>query len=177
MASNVKKYILTAIILGSIAAVAGGAVALTNLVTEKKIKQNEDNKLIAGVQEIFHNDNAKVNPDDEIKVSNYSYTVSYYIVKDENNALIGYAFKSSGSNMYGKISLISGFDAVTHNFMSVYLLNNEQTYATTLVDKYVTPLNNNKRDLDDVSCGATYGAKLVRDMVNEASEVANSLWK
>ena len=177
MANNVKKYILTAIILGSIAAVAGGAVALTNLVTEKKIKQNEDNKLIAGVQEIFHNDNAKVNPDDEIKVSNYFYTVSYYIVKDENDALIGYAFKSNGSNMYGKISLISGFDAVSHNFKSIYLLNNEQTYATTLVDKYVTPLNNNKRDLDDVSCGATYGAKLVRDMVNEASEVANSLWK
>jgi Na+-translocating ferredoxin:NAD+ oxidoreductase RnfG subunit len=177
MANNVKKYILTAIILGSIAAVAGGAVALTNLLTEKKIKQNEDNKLIVGVQEIFHNERAKVNPDDEIKLSDYTYTVSYYEVKDENDTFIGYAFKSSGSNMYGKISLISGFDAVTHNFMSVSLLNNEQTYATTLVNKYVTPLNNNKRELDDVSCGATYGAKLVRDMVNEASEVANSLWK
>jgi len=78
--------------------------------------------------------------------------------------------------MYGKISLIAGFDVATHNFMSLYLVSNEQTYASTLVDNYVTPLNSGDRDLEDVSCGATYGAKLIRDMVNEAKVAADALW-
>ncbi len=176
MANNVKKYILTAVILGSIAAVAGGAVALTNLITEKKIKENDKIKLVSGIKEIF-GENASIDPDNEIEVSNYTYTVSYYEVTSDTNEFLGYAFKSEGSNMYGKIALISGFDAVSHSFMSLSLINNEQTYATTLVDNYITPLNSDKRDLEDVNCGATYGAKLVRDMVNEASEVAKSLWK
>ena len=176
MAKNVKKYILTAIILGSIAAVAGGAVALTNLITEKKIKENDRIKLVSGIKDIF-GDEASIDPDKEIEVDNYKYTVSYYEVTGENSMFLGYAFKSEGSNMYGKIALISGFDAATHGFKSLSLINNEQTYATTLVDNYVTPLNSNPEKLDDVNCGATYGAKLVRDMINEASEVVSSLWK
>ena len=44
------------------------------------------------------------------------------------------------------------------------------------MENYIDPLNKNPKDpkrLDDVSCGATYGAKLVRDMVTEAKEVVN----
>ena len=176
MAKNVKKYILTAIILGSIAAIAGGAVALTNLITDKKIKENDKIKLISGIKEIF-GDNASIDPDNKKEIDNYKYTVCYYEVTSDTNEFLGYAFKSEGSNMYGKIALISGFDAATHAFKSLSLINNEQTYATTLVDNYVTPLSTNPEKLDDVNCGATYGAKLVRDMINEASEVASSLWK
>ena len=176
MAKNVKKYILTAIILGSIAAVAGGTVALTNLITEQKIKDNEKTKLILGIQEIF-GDGASINPEEEKAVSNYDYTVCYYEVTNDKKEFLGYAFKSEGSNMYGKIALISGFDALTHSFISLSLINNEQTYATTLVDNYITPLSSDPTKLDDVNCGATYGARLVRDMINEASEIANTLWK
>lgn len=176
MAKNVKKYILTAIILGSIAAVSGGAVALVNLITEKKIMENDKIKLVSGIKDIF-GDNATIDPENEQKVNDYTYTVSYYKVSGENNEFLGYAFKSEGSNMYGKIALISGFDAISHNFMSLSLINNEQTYATTLVDNYITPLNSDPEKLDDVSCGATYGAKLVRDMILEANEVAKTLWK
>ena len=79
--------------------------------------------------------------------------------------------------MYGKISLIAGFDAISHNFKSIYLIKNEQTYASTLVENYVNPLNNEEKKLDEVNCGATYGAKLIRDMVNDASEAANEFWK
>ena len=40
---------------------------------------------------------------------------------------------------------------------------------------WVNPLVKEGKTIDevDVSCGATYGAKLVRDMVNEAKEVAS----
>ena len=172
--ANAKKYILTGVILGSIAAVAGGLIALTNFVTEKKIKQNEENKLNAGIIEIF-GENIKVSKAKELK--DYKYTVQYFVVQNNKNEFLGYAFKGEGSNMYGKISLISGFDALSHDFIKLHLITNEQSYASTLVENYVTPLNSNDRKLEDVSCGATYGAKLVRDMVNEASQVALSLWK
>ena len=174
--ANIKKYILTSIILGSIAAVAAGAIALTNLVTKTKINENDQIKLVSGIKEIFGNE-ASINPKDKIEVNGFKYTVSYYKVITENEEFLGYAFRSEGSNMYGKIALISGFDALTHSFMSLSLINNEQSYASTLVENYITPLQSHERELEDVGCGATYGAKLVRDMVNEAKEVANSLWK
>ena len=171
---SANKYILTGVILGSIAAVAAGLIAVTNLITEEKIKQNEQNKIKAGISEIF-GDSAVIKSEDDL--DSYNYVVHYYEVANTNDEFLGYAFKSEGSNMYGKISLIAGFDAATHNFMSLYLVTNEQTYASTLVDKYITPLNANQRELEDVSCGATYGAKLVRDLVNEANQVAEEFWK
>ena len=172
--ANAKKYILTGVILGSISALAAGLIALTNFVTEKKIIQNELNKLNSGIKEIFGDDSSVSL---ETKVEGYQYTTTYYTVNNSNNEFLGYAFKSEGSNMYGKISLISGFSASSRAFMSLYLINNEQTYASTLKEKYIEPLNANEKGLEDVSCGATYGAKLVRDMVSEANEVAITLWK
>ena len=76
--------------------------------------------------------------------------------------------------MYGKISLLVGFDRYKV-FKGTYTLVNEQTYASTLVDNYLVPLNGGDKELDDVTCGATYGAKLVRDMVKEAQEYCNGI--
>ena len=169
---NAKKYILTGVILGSIAAVAAGLIAATNLITSKKIAQNELDKVNAGIASIFGND-SRIKAEEDL--SGYQYSVHYYAVENSQSEFLGYAVKTSGSNMYGKISLIAGFDDITHAFMSVYMVTNEQTYASTLVDKYITPLNAGG-SLDDVSCGATYGAKLVRDMVNDAKVAADALW-
>ncbi len=174
---KVKKYILTGVILGSIAAVAGGLIALTNFITEQKILQNEENKLNEGIKEIFGNNIKVKRAKDATLVKRYTYIVQFFEVSSNKNEFLGYAFKSEGSNMYGKISLISGFDSLTKGFKGLSLIKNEQTYASTLVENYIEPLNSNDRELEDVSCGATYGAKLVRDMVNEASALANKLWK
>ena len=170
---NAKKYILTGVILGSIAAVAAGLIAVTNLITAPKIKQNEVDAVNSGISSIF-GEGASVK--EEADLNGYQYVAHYYSVISSSNEFLGYALKTSGSNMYGKISLIAGFDVKSHSFMSLSLVSNEQTYASTLVDNYVTPLNDDSRDLEDVSCGATYGAKLVRDMVNEAKVAADALW-
>ena len=175
--SNRKKYILTGVILGSIAAVAASLIALTNFVTEQRIVQNEENKLNDGIKEIFGKNIKVIGVEDATLESKYKYLVQYFEVKSSKNEFLGFAFKSEGSNMYGKISLISGFDKATQGFKGLSLIKNEQTYASTLVENYIEPLNSNEKGIDDVSCGATYGAKLVRDMVNEASKLANELWK
>ena len=79
--------------------------------------------------------------------------------------------------MYGKMSLIVGYDAESQLFIDLSVIVNEQTYATTLVDNYINPLHDGTISIDDVSCGATYGAKLVRDMVYDAQSAAEEYYK
>ena len=178
---NKKHYIITSITLGAIAAVSAALIGLTNLVTRDKIAENERNKINNGINEIF-GDGSEIK--EEKKIDQYNLSVSHtylsdtYVVNEKNtDNILGYAFLTSGSNSYGKISLIIGFNKTDLNFKGLSIVVNEQTYATTLVDEYINPLNEGAKKLDDVSCGATYGAKLVRDMINEASEAAKEIWE
>ena len=166
-----KHYIITSLTLGAIAATSAALIGLTNLITAKKIADNEKAQINAGIGKIYGK-SASILSDsdlDEYKYSNHLYTVK--TDESENNI----ALRTTGSNMYGKISLLVGFSLSeeAYTLVGLYVVTNEQTYASTLVENYITPLNNGERDLDDVSCGATYGAKLIREMVNEAKEVAN----
>ena len=172
MASK-KHYIITSVTLGLIGAASAALIAVTNVVTRDKIAQNEKNKINAGIVEIFGK-SATISEENEIS-DTYKYIERYYEIVDENDAKMGYAFRTTGSNMYGKISLIAGFSYDAHEFVGIYIVVNEQTYASTLVDNYISPLNTGKKEVDDVTCGATYGAKLVRDMIQEASEAVDSL--
>ena len=177
--SDKKRYIMTAIILGSIAASSGVLIGVTNLITANKIKENERNKIQEGIATIFGKSSLnyeEISLNDAGITGEYKYIETFYTVKDNDNNEFGCVFRLTGSNMYGKISLIAGFDKASEEFISLSMITNEQTYASTLVDNYINPLNDGTRDLDDVSCGATYGAKLVRDMINEASRAAKEYW-
>ena len=172
--SSKKQYAITAITLGIIAAASAGLVAGANLLTRDKIKQNEVEKISKGMSNIFGKSQLKFtekSPTDA-GLSGYKYVDTLYTVKDNEDALVGYALKTSGSNMYGKITLIVGVNKTDFSFIKLSVVVNEQTYASTLVDNYINPLNDGG-NIDDVSCGATYGAKLVREMVTEATTAAS----
>ena len=164
MDSQKKHYLITALTLGVIAASSAAIIGLTNMITRDRIAQNEQNKINSGIAAIF-GENAKANEQKSLKEA-YKYVQYYYDVKD-GGEMLGYAFKTSGSNMYGKISLMIGFYYATEAFKGLSIVVNEQTYATTLVDNYINPVNGGTREVEDVYCGATYGAKLVRDMIDE----------
>ena len=173
-----KHYLITSITLGVIAASSGLLIGLTNLATKDAIAKNEKKKISNGINEIYGKTSLKY---EEIDISGeYKFIQYTYEVKDEGDITLGYAFRTTGSNIYGKISLIIGFENSASNsyvFTGLSVIVDEQTYASTLEDEYIDPLNDGIVNLDDVSCGATYGAKLVRDMVNEAEEAAKVLWK
>ena len=177
---NKKKFIITSITLGLIAMTSAVLIGLTNLVTKDRIAQNEKNQINNGITEIFGK-NSSISAEYDLDGAglslDYKYVNYLYDVKDENENIVGVAFKTTGSNMYGKISLLVGYTKENLLFSGVSIIVNEQTYATTLVDNYINPLNEGERDLNDVSCGATYGATLVREMVNEAKEAAKEYWK
>ena len=177
--SNKKHYIITSITLGAIAMVSAIAVGATHLITKDRIALNEKNKINAGIVEIF-GQNSVIFEDFDVNEEHFSNTYKYvnhvYSINDNESQKLGYAFGVSGSNMYGKISMIVGFSEGTRAFMSFYVTVNEQTYASTLEDNYIDTVNAGERDIDDVTCGATYGAKLIRDMVAEAKTAAEELW-
>ena len=166
--SNKKQYFITSITLGAIAAVAAGLIGLANLVTKDRIAQNEINKLNAGLAEIY-GENATFG-DETIIEGDYQYLTCYYEASINDN-VVGYIYRASGSNNYGKVTLLAGIDIITNNVRGINLLVNEQTYATTLQENYIDVINSTKNFDDvDVSCGATYGAKLVKAMINEARD-------
>ena len=174
MASK-KHYILTSITLGAIAAASALLIGGSNLLTKERIKQNEQESIYKGIAYIF-SDSAEILYDSEIENESYKYVDHVYEIK-VNDVDSGYAFKTTGSNMYGKVSLIIGLN-LEGEYLKMKVITDEQTYASTLEKKYITPLNDHERDIDDVSCGATYGAKLVRDMISEAKQAANEkVWK
>ena len=59
-------------------------------------------------------------------------------------------------------------------FAGVYMINDEQTYASTLEDNYITSINGGG-NIDDVKCGATYGATLVKEMINDAQSIVDAI--
>ena len=80
--------------------------------------------------------------------------------------------------MYGKISLIVGvFENTSSDFVfgKLSVVVDEQTYASTLEDEYIDVINGDSSKIDDVSCGATYGAKLVRSMIEMTVSYANDV--
>lgn len=168
-----KKYLKTSLTLGLIAAGSAILIAGANLITKNRIAQNEINRINEGIVSIYGEGAYSFK---EADLDGYKYVNHYYRVNLNEDVALGYAIRTSGSNMYGKISLIVGFDETSHEFKGLTVVVNEQTYATTLVNKYIDPLNEGSRDLYDVECGATYGAKLVRDMVMEAKVAVEKMY-
>lgn len=168
MPKNVKHYVITALVLGGIAAFSGGLIGLTNMITRGPIATNAANKIKKGLSEIYPDaEYSEANPIDGVQ-----YLDCYYEASKEGN-LQGYIFQVSGSNMYGKISMLVGI-STSFDIEKIYLVTNEQTYAQTLVDNFVTPYNNGDKGMnqDDVKCGATYGGNLIKDMAEKAQTYA-----
>ncbi|MBP5574837.1 MAG: hypothetical protein J6X50_03755 [Bacilli bacterium] len=177
--SNVKKYILTAVTLGVIAASGALLIAGTNMITKDRIAENEQNSINNGITTIYGADSVAEEyalPED----SNYTYiTKCYKVTSKENDYYFkGYAFRTDGSNNYGKISLIIGFGN-NQSYVGLSIIANEQSFASTLKKGYLDPIKDGSQTIDDVSvsCGATYGAKLVRAMVEEAQKATDELLK
>lgn len=171
MPNDKKKYVVTSIVLASIGAVSGGLIALANLATAAKIEQNTIDKTNRGLAEIFADSTFKEIKDERIANPIVTY---YEALKGEQRQ--GYVFYTAGSNMYGNISMLVGLvynsSISEYESKSISLINNTQTYATEVVENYVVPFNNGENP--NVKCGATYAAKLIKSMMDEAVNFANT---
>lgn len=168
-----KHYVIVSLTLGLIAAASALLIAGTNLLTKDRIAKNEQKKINDSIAFIFGAE-ASIKSESEITDESYKYVNYVYEVASDKD--LGYVFRTTGSNMYGKITLVIGFD-LNNNFVSMKSIVNEQTF-TKEVENYIKGVDDQTITINDVNCGATFGAKLVREMVNEAS-LANKekVWK
>lgn len=166
--SNTKTYITTALTLGIIGVCAALAIGGVNLLTKDKIKKNEIVAQQNALKEIYSNADKFSDAKNDFSLTDSQYLVNYYIAFDNSNNEIGYIYYVDGRNAYGEIALMVGINNFNIDQISVVI--NTESYATTLEDNYINPFINKEdgASLEDVKCGATYGAKLILNMTNEA---------
>lgn len=168
MNERVKKYIKVSATLGLIAGISALLVGLANAITADRILQNAAKKEANGLKEVYDNADA-FSPIDV--ASDATYVVKIWSALDQGGQEVGYIYKTSGRNAYGTVTMLLGIsgEAILGR---IVLLENTETYGQTLEDNYVTPYNAEGADtakaIDDVRCGATYGAKLIQSMAKEA---------
>lgn len=161
-----KKVFLTAFILMMIAGLSGAAIVLLNMVTEPIIAQNEIKVENEKLNEVYSNAifvDLKITDGNILKVCE---------AQDEEQNTIGYVYKASGKNAYGSITLIVGIN-LDGTVRKAVLMQNTESFASTVNDHFEE--NYRQNDLTeqnindiDVKCGATYGAKLIKELINDA---------
>ncbi|MCR5078844.1 MAG: hypothetical protein K6B65_02860 [Bacilli bacterium] len=162
-----KKSFKIAAILCAIAGVSAVLVSLANVVTEPIIATNKATKEKNGLQKVFGSD---ATYGEKKELSDTKYLLAYYPVTSSLGE--SRVYSTSGNNAYGTVSLLVGITS-GYSLYNLVVMENTESYATTLNENYiVTLINSDKKDeaLNEVKCGATYGAKLIRDMVNAAKD-------
>ncbi len=164
MKDSVKRYLKVSLTLGLIAGCSALLIGVTNLITADRIQANKVKKEEDGLSNVFpDSDQEFVTLDFD---TSFTYVEKIWSVKSGEKDL-GFIYKTSGKNSYGNVSLLLGF--TEKKLANMIVLENTETYGSTLEENYIVPVNAGTRDYNDVSCGATYGAKLIQNMVEEAS--------
>lgn len=165
-----KKNFKIAFILMAITLIAALAISGLNMLTSPIIASNDSKKEEETCQKIFASfDGSKssVLLDDENDSNNDNIT-KLTQAKDSSGQVIGYIYKASGSNSYGDIVLLVGLDS-TGKLASVKFLTNGQSFSSEVNkhvnSEYVEGLDSTDVNNIDTSCGATFGAKLVKKLV------------
>jgi len=161
-----NKYLNCALVLGLIGGISALLIGVANAITSQKIKDNETAKEKSALKEIYGDATYE---DPEI-LEGKTYLVKLYTAKVEQTE-IGFVYKAAGKNSYGEISLLVGINP-NGEHGKIALVTNTESFASVIKESYVDLLNKGKITLDDVKCGATYGATLIKNMVNEAQNDA-----
>lgn len=162
---NVMSYLKTALILAIITSICGVTIALLNRVTSPIIARNNYDKEQEVLSSVYQGATfSKL----DITIENEKIQNIYQAKEKEQT--VGYVYLLSGKNAYGTIELMVGISDGL--IKSIKTVTNTESYKS-LVDGYINSLNdkdinyNNVSDLD-VKCGATYGAKLVKELIEIA---------
>ena len=177
---EVGKWFKVGGILCAIAGASALLLTLLNLVTAPIIAQNNANKQLGGYKVIFDTMAAISDPtklEDDAELSEYVIAYSDTAKTQE----IGYIYTSESIAVksYGNIKAMVGISGETDSptLGKVYLVENTLSYSSTFVKGYVDPFNANPSDttLENVKCGATFGAETLRDVIKAARDHYSSM--
>lgn len=169
MNATLKKYFTVSLTLGLIAGCSALLIGLTNLVTADRIAYNKNKAEIEGLKQVFEDETLNITADESFDSTSYEFVLKKWNVTTAEDQFFGTIYKTSGKNDYGLITLLLGFTS-DNTFSNMVVLENTETYGSTLQENYIDKVNNGEIDYTEVTCGATYGAKTIQSMIDEAKE-------
>src|SRR5574344_265399 len=179
---NLKLYIKTTLTLCIMAVVSAGVVGLVNYFTAPTIAVNSILREENACKEIYSKATSFDKEFDAEEENSYGfkYVTKSWRALHGSADFYGLVFRCTGTHAYGGISLLVGFNK-DYSVEKVKVVENTESFATTVNDYIKTTYNGDTTiqydDISnlDVSCGATYGAKLVRSMLVEAGGGAKKM--
>ena len=200
-----KKYLKISLILGSIALICAAILAALNLLTSPIIDKNSENTKKDTINIIYSDCKAfdeyssselkEKYPNATIDSKVESLIIAYS--DDAKTEVLGYIYTANGSNAYGNIKIMAAINDEL-GVIQVEFLENSQSYASTVASwlkvtyntvgatvyevgfveasgEKVGTVSADEAKNVDVSCGATFGATLVRDLVTAAINTHESV--
>ena len=171
-----KENLFKGLILMCICVCCALAISVVNTITSPIIVQNQIEKEAKLCRKIFVEfDEAK---DQTTEGFENDKIVKRVKAEDASDNVLGYIYTVSGKNSYGIITLLVGIDN-NGNLVSVQFMENGQSFSSETVNHVNTSYFDGMvlEDVNNVDtvCGATYAAKLVKELVTIAFEDYNSL--
>lgn len=164
-----KKVFVIAFTLMLVSALSGALIVCLNMVTEPIIAENEVNKENKLLEEVYPGATFK-----KIDYSNDTILSISQAFKDDK--YLGRVYKVTGKNAYGSITLLVGIN-LDGTLENVVFMENGESFASTVYDhtdaSYTKGMEANDVENVDVKCGATYGAKLVKELIQAALDDAS----
>lgn len=185
-----KGYFKISAILGAIALVCAAILAALNMLTSPIIAKNDEEKETKTIQAIYSDyDSGKSNIESLDGLD--SRITKKVTAKDSSDKVLGTLYTVSGKNAYGIITLMVAI-STNNTVYQVEFLENGQSFAGTVNSHVKSSYSSSKEEVYelnpyskdeaaevgelteaevndiDVKCGATYGATLVKELVNVA---------
>lgn len=179
-----KNFIKTALTLLIIAGGSTLLVGAVNAVTAPVIAENNVRKQNKSLAEVFgdtevKNTYAERTLDDDTKKDIKYVTKVWDVYSDKDKKdFVGTICRCYGKNGYGDVDFLIGFKGKDYSLTKLVMISDTMSYKGKLEPGYVDPYNaaadgaDKEAALQNVKCGATFAASLIRDAVTEAGKVA-----
>ena len=157
--------------LAGLCGVLALAIAGADLLTAGRIAENKVKKENDGLKSLLE-PGAKVSEATEISDDDYPSLKKYWTVERPNEDLPSRIYAASDKNGYGQVSLLIALYG-DFSLGNVAVLENTESYGQTLQDGYLDKIARSEdkdKAFTEVKCGATYGAKMCRDMIEAAKQ-------
>jgi Na+-translocating ferredoxin:NAD+ oxidoreductase RnfG subunit len=174
-----NKYLKVSLTLATIASGSALLIGLVNLGTYGFIAQNRTNKVNSGIKKLYPQAEGWgihefVAPGEHLYEPEFDATrfphiksVNHVEWEEGEEKVRRYVYNTTGKNAYGQVDLLLSVE--DGKVAKMYVVTNTESYGPTLEDNYINKYNNGYlTDLADVKCGATYGAKTVKEQCDEA---------
>ncbi len=175
-----KKWLKVGGILCAIAGASALVLTSLNLLTAPIIEENNAKKQSGGYREIFSNWAANSDPVAIEGNDNLAeYCIAYSDTAKTNQIGYIYTSKTLAVKSFGNVKAMVGISGETDSPVlgKIYLVENSLSYKTTLESGYILPYNSNPGDttLNNVKCGATFGAEAIKGIINAARDHYSSI--